>query len=106
MTTSPDTVTEAVQRLDADGYDTPVHVLDGGVLRFSGAERPCPIDEAVVEQMFRFEGDSDPGDEMVVFGVLYPQCQLRGTLVSAFGPAADPDMMDHLTLLAHRYESS
>jgi len=103
VATSPDTVTEAVQRLDAEGYDTPVHLLDEGVLRFSGAEEPCPIDEVAVEQVFRFEGDSDPGDEMIVFGVLYPRCQLRGTLVSAFGPAADPDMLDHLTFLAERF---
>ncbi len=104
MATSPDTVTEAILHLGAEGYDVPVHMLDGGVLRFSGAERPCPIDEVEVEQVFRFEGDSDPGDEMIVFGVRYPQCDLRGTLVSAYGPAADPDMLEHLTFLTQRFE--
>ncbi len=55
--------------------------------------------------MYRFEGDSDPGDEMVVFGLHYPRANVRGTLVSAFGMAADPDVMQHLTYIAARVEN-
>jgi hypothetical protein len=102
---APDTVTEAARLLEVDGYDTPVTLLDHGVLRFAGIERTCGLDEAVVERMYRFEGDSDPGDEMVVFGLLFPASGARGTLVSAFGPAADPDVMQHLSYIASRVEN-
>lgn len=48
-------------------------------------------------------GPSDPGDEMVVFGLLDPISGRRGVLASGFGPAADPDLLDHLTGLATRF---
>ena len=68
---TPDTVTEALAQLTAEGY-TADYQLHGGLLRASasGTEAPeCRISEAVVERMYRFEGPSDPGDEMVVFGI-------------------------------------
>ncbi|MEJ7584961.1 MAG: hypothetical protein WKF43_12990 [Acidimicrobiales bacterium] len=102
---SPDTVTEATQMLEREGYDACVYLLDDGSLRFAGTEPTCPIDQAVVERMFRFEGDSDPGDEMVVFGLHYPAHDVRGTLVSAFGLAADPEALKHLTYIASKVES-
>jgi hypothetical protein len=102
---APDTVTEATRLLEAEGYTSAVTMLDGGALRFSGVEPVCGLDEAVVERMFRFEGDSDPGDEMVVFGLHFPGCDVRGTLVSAFGPAADPDVLQHLTYIAAKVEN-
>jgi hypothetical protein len=102
---APDTVTEATRLLEADGYDATVTILDGGRLRFSGVDAVCELDEAVVERMYRFEGDSDPGDEMVVFGLLFPGRGVRGTLVSAFGLAADPDVLSHLTYIASRIDN-
>ena len=68
---APDTVTEAVAQLLAEGY-TADYRLANGMLQPSAASaegRPCPLADAVVERMYRFEGPSDPGDEMVVFGI-------------------------------------
>jgi len=104
-TGAPATVTEATQLLEREGYTANVYLLDDGTLRFSGTEQTCPIEEAVVERMFRFEGDSDPGDEMVVFGLHYPACDVRGALVSAYGPAADPEVLERLTYIASKVES-
>lgn len=104
---TPDTVTEALAQLVAEGY-TADYQLQGGVLRASslGAEaRACPVAEAVVERMYRFEGPSDPGDEMVVFGIRDPQTGVRGSLVSAFGMGADPEMLDQLSYLASSVDS-
>jgi len=105
MDDAPDTVTEATMMLEAQGYDTPITMLDDGSLRFAGVEATCSLEQAVVERMYRFEGDSDPGDEMVVFGLHYPAHDVRGTLVSAFGLAADPEALKHLTYIASKVES-
>lgn len=93
--TSPDTVTDAVRNLVTDGYSANFELRDGW-LRYDGQAPACPVTEAVVERMYRFEGDSDPGDEMVVFGIHDPISDRRGTLVSAFGLAADPAALEHL----------
>ncbi|MEZ5137410.1 MAG: hypothetical protein R2711_01060 [Acidimicrobiales bacterium] len=44
----------------------------------------------MVEKLYRFEGPSDPGDEMVVFGLRDPISDRRGVLATGYGPAADP----------------
>ena len=98
MATSPDTVTEAVALLCAEGYtaDFDQH----------GATMTCPVchtshtlDSGVVERFYRFEGPSDPGDEAIVLAVRCQTCGQRGTLVSAFGPDADPEVFARLVNL-------
>ncbi len=104
---TPDTVTDALAQLAAEGY-TADYQLQEGVLRASNAgadARACPVSEAVVERMYRFEGPSDPGDEMVVFGIRDPKTDVRGSLVSAFGMGADPEMLDQLSYLASSVDS-
>ncbi len=94
MPPNPSTVTEAVQWLTANGYTDE--------LGPRGAETPADADHVhepaslIIEHVFRFEGDSDPGDEAIVLGVYCDGCDIRGIVVSAFGPDADPKLMERL----------
>ena len=99
---APETVTDAMRSLHGQGYTAEFDLIDGH-LHHLGSEVNCPVGDAVVERLYRFEGPSDPGDEMVVFGVLDPTTGQRGVLASAFGPAADPEVLDHLVGLSSRY---
>jgi hypothetical protein len=95
MADSPDTVTEAVEMLHADGY-TADFTLEGLAKTCSACGDVHELDHAVIEHQFRFEGPSDPGDEAIVLGVRCPACDVRGVVVSAFGPDADPGLADLL----------
>jgi hypothetical protein len=86
--TGPETVTEAVQYLAARGYADSFALAAEG-LSGPGDDQLHALHEAVVDYQFRFEGESDPGDEAIVLGITC-SCDLRGVLVSAFGPSADP----------------
>jgi hypothetical protein len=97
----PITVTEAVDILRHHGY-TEDFELVGDQLKGSGGNAPCAIRLAVVEHVYRFEGPSDPGDLMIVFGLLDPAADIRGTLAAPFGPMADPTLYDHLSDLSTR----
>lgn len=99
---APTTVTEAVDLLIRDGYTADFELVDGA-LRTEGGNSPCAVGEVVVERLYRFEGPSDPGDQMIVFGLLDPISDIRGTLASAFGPAADPELYEHLAHLSSRW---
>lgn len=99
---APETVVDAIAQLRADGYDTEFRLEDGH-LRWEGDDRTCPCDDAVVERVHRFEGPSDPGDEMIVFGLRDPVTGRRGHLASAYGPDADPAVMEHLSTLDERH---
>jgi hypothetical protein len=101
---APETVVEALSMLKAEGYEAEFQLVDG-CLRCDAQERECPATDAVVERLYRFEGPSDPGDEMVVFALRDPVTGRRGVLASGFGPAADPEVLDHLTGLASRFSN-
>ena len=99
----PDTVTDAVEVLRSEGYTADFELVDG-VLIAEREQASCAVGEAEVERVFRFEGPSDPGDEMVVFGVRDPASGTRGTLAAAFGHAADPARSAHLSNLRGRFK--
>ncbi|CAN5699829.1 hypothetical protein BH10ACT3_BH10ACT3_22580 [soil metagenome] len=100
---APDTVVDALRLLKAEGYDVEFD-LESGHLKCQEDDRQCPTGEAVVERLFRFEGPSDPGDEMVVFGIRDSVTGRRGVLASGFGSSADPEVLDQLVGLASRFD--
>lgn len=106
MTTSPasetpDTLSEAVALLQAHGYTGNFDIHDHRVTcpACNTTHEPKAL---IVERVYRFEGPSDPADESIVFGVRCPSCGARGVLVSPYGPDADPEVMQQLSLLARK----
>lgn len=99
---APETVVDALRLLRADGYDIEYQLVDGH-LQCDVDDRSCPAVDAVVEKLYRFEGPSDPGDEMIVFGLRDPISDRRGVLATGYGPAADPVLLEHVKGLASRF---
>ena len=95
---TPETVTEAVQLLEATGYDSGFFLDDHGFNCRSCSSAHAP-DRLVVDQTFRFEGASDPGDSTIVIAVRCPACAATGIIVSAYGPDAEPQLLNLLSLL-------
>lgn len=86
----PDTVTEAVAYLRDVGYIDDVE-LQGAALACARTDSTHPLASVIVDHTFRFEGDSDPGDEAIVLGLRFPDVDLKAVLVSAFGHGAEPE---------------
>lgn len=91
MSTSPNTVTEAVNLLAEEGYTTDLGLREDSPHAGHGSR------QLIIEKVFRFEGDSDPADEAIVIGAFCPECASRGTVVSAYGHDADPDLLAQLS---------
>ncbi len=85
------------------GYTVDFDIVDGH-LTCDPETRLCLVDQAVVDHLYRFEGPSDPGDEMIVFALSDPASGMKGTLAGAFGMAADPDRAEHLSGLRRRFD--
>ena len=99
MTTAPETVLEAVRLLEAEGYTATFTVLPEGSVRCGACAETHTMTDALVDRVFRFEGASDPDDEAIVMGLRCPRCAAKSTFVSAFGPNADPAVLEHLRML-------
>ncbi len=102
---APDTVVEAVRLLAGRGYTGSLS-LGTGVVRCAGCAVDQKVEDVVVDEVFRFEGESNPDDEAIVLAVRCPACGVKGVIASAYGPGADPDELDSLVLLDRRFRQS
>ena len=82
-----DTVSEAVQGLKERGYSIDFNIEEDSIVCY---ETPCRLrpDEFEIAEVHRYEGDSDPGDEAVVYAIESKHGQ-KGILVNGFGVSAD-----------------
>jgi hypothetical protein len=100
--TEPATVLDALSVLAAEGYPASFLLRPDG-LRCGACGVEHTLERAEVERVYRFEGPSDPDEEAVVYALRCPICHGGGTLVSGFGPGADPELADRLVMLDGRF---
>jgi hypothetical protein len=96
---TPDTVTEAVVFLASEGYVDDYQLCVDGIVD-AGTGATHPVATATVDYQFRFEGDSDPGDQAIVLGVHCVGWGRKGVIVSAYGPDAEPETAALLVALS------
>lgn len=92
-----ETVTDALARLRSAGYTADFSATDDGEPACSSCERTLKPAEAHIDEPIRFEGDSNPDDEDIVFA-LRSAGGCKGTYTAASGPSAPPNDM---TVLRH-----
>lgn len=80
-----DTVSAAVNGLKQRGFILDFNLKENCIV--CNEKKFDPEDFEIVE-VYRFEGDSDPADEAVVYAI-ESKNGLKGVLVSGFGPSAD-----------------
>ena len=85
---SYDTVTEAVNDLKQRGYDTDFNLAFDQLICANDNIRLKP-DEFEIVEVHRFEGDSNPSDEDIVYAVESKDGKAKGVITSAFGLYAD-----------------
>ena len=78
------TVSEVLTQLKNEGYTADFN-LSAGCLVCQGNDLRLHPHEFVVDQHYRFEGVSDPGDEAVVYAISSPKHDVKGTLVNGYG---------------------
>lgn len=93
---------EALEALRADGYGTDYGVSAAGQVLCGGCGHGHDPSEVLIERTFRFEGDSNPDDESVLYALRCRRCDQRGVLVAAYGPSASAEEAAVVTALAHR----
>ncbi len=100
-----DTVTEAVNNLQQKGYSTNFSLL---------TEKKCLVckqtslqlspSEFQIDEIYRFEGNTDPGDEMIVMAISSPIHSVKGVVVNGFGAYQD-SVTSGITELIKKYKT-
>ena len=85
-----ETVSEAINDLAKRGYTTDfkIHAENEKLICQKTFVQLSP-DDFEIDETYRFEGETDPGDEMIVFAISSKKNNMKGVLVNGFGTYAD-----------------
>jgi len=81
-----DTVTEAVNGLKKRGFAVDFNLRENCLVCHNGK---FDVDDFEIVETHRFEGNTDPSDEAVVYAI-ESKDGMKGVLVNGYGISADP----------------
>jgi len=83
-----ETLATALDRLRARGYRDQFRAEDAALTALDAGKSFLPED-LVVDEIVRFEGMTDVGDESAIFALRSSDGEVQGTYVVAYGPSMD-----------------
>lgn len=83
-----DTLSEALTALRSQGYTEDFNLKEECLDCRNGMFKLFH-DEFQIDKTFRFEGNTDPADEAVLYAISSHKYQLKGVLVNAYGVYSD-----------------
>ena len=86
--TSYDTVTDALKDLKLRGYTVDFNIAFDKIICSKNQTTLNPHEFEIVE-VYRFEGETNPDDEDVVYAVESKDGKIKGSMTSAFGIYAE-----------------
>ena len=84
-----ETLRDAIARLERAGYTDALAPRAEGLVDLQTGQTLAP-EAFAVDEIVRFEGESDPEDEAVLFALRSRDDRVRATFVASYGPFADP----------------
>jgi len=96
-----DTPSDATRRLQADGYGVNWYAAADGTLRCDQLEEVVDPSTVTIDHILRFEGQSDPGDESILFALTSPG-GARGVYSAPYGAHMPPEDAAVIRVMTHR----
>ena len=88
MKESYGTLSETINGLKKEGYTLDFNVAGECILCHQPLTK-LSADEFEIDKVYRFEGESNPSDESILYAISSPKLGIKGTLVNAYGIYAD-----------------
>ncbi len=96
-----ETLSEAITDLQGRGYTEDLN-LNSDCIECKALDYKLYADQFGVDEMYRFEGDSNPDDSSILFAISAPSFNLKGLLVDAYGAYADPLNIEMIQKLKYK----
>ena len=98
-----DTVTAALAGLKKKGYTLDFNIAFDKIQCAQNGVCLNPHEFEIVD-FFRFEGETDPSDQAIVYAIESKDQQLKGVLVNAYGVYSDPVSNEMLRKLNFQHQ--
>lgn len=82
------TLSETINRLVGLGYTHDFNIKDDSIVCLKTDIALSP-DEFQIDHIYRFEGDSDPENQSILYAISSSKFDLKGTLVNGYGTSSD-----------------
>ena len=95
-----ETVTATINWLMSLGYEHDFNLNKDCICYEDGQKKLTP-EQFQIDKVYRFEGETDPGDENIVYAISSNDHTVKGIFVSAYGVYSDPvsdEMIRKLTI--------
>lgn len=96
-----ETMSQAITDLQKRGYEHDFNLADD-TLECKMKNKRLRADEFEIDEVYRFEGETDPGDSNVVYAISSNDHDIKGILVNAYGVYAD-SASDEIVSKLHRH---
>ena len=96
-----DTLSAAVNSLNERGFTKDFNIAFDNLICHETNECLNPHEFEIME-VYRFEGETNPSDEAVVYAVESKDGTMKGTIVNAYGIYADPKSDEMIKKLSMR----
>ena len=96
-----DTLSDAIRRLQADGYDGNWFANADHVLECNESGDVLDPADAQIDHILRFEGQSDPGDMTILFALRTPAGS-KGLYSAPFNAETPPEDVDVIARMQHQ----
>ncbi|MDX2188311.1 MAG: (4Fe-4S)-binding protein [Bacteroidota bacterium] len=95
-----ETLTEAIEGLRKQGYTEDFNLKQNCIECRNGAYKIFH-NEFQIDKFFRFEGNTDPADESILYAISSEKYKMKGVLVNGYGISSEPltnEMLDKLRM--------
>lgn len=88
------TIDDALRQFAQRGYTASLHIADKGRIACENCGVATAARDVPMDHMARIEGVSDPADEDLVAAVRCPACDVRGVIVTYYGPGVPAEQVE------------
>ena len=99
-----ETLVDATNDMIGRGYTANLS-FDGDTIDDKEHHIMMGADDFEIDEFYRFEGQSNPSDMSIVYGITSPKYNLKGILINAYGAYAD-DSQSAIHAKLHHYQVS
>jgi hypothetical protein len=99
-----DTLSGRLNQLKEEGYVEDFNLREACIV-CRGGTLQLTDEEFTVDKFYRFEGETDPSDEAILYAISSDKHALKGVLVNGYGISSD-SMTDRLMAKLHVHPES